>query len=57
MRTWQQCNDDDVDNEMTKKLRIEVKKWGISIESVTMTDIGITRSIRLFNEQAKREEL
>ena len=56
MRTWQQCNDDDVDNEITKKLRIEMRKWGINIESVTMTDIGITPSIRLFNEQLKKED-
>lgn len=56
MRTWQQCNDDDIDNEITKKLRVEIKKWGISIENVTMTDMGITPSIRLFNEQVKKED-
>ncbi len=56
IRTWQQCNDDDIDNEITKKLRVEIRKWGISIENVTMTDIGITPSIRLFNEQVKKED-
>ena len=39
-----------IDNEITKKLRIEVKKWGINVEKVTLTDIGLISSIRLFNE-------
>ena len=49
-KTWEQCRNPNVDNEITKKLRVEVKKWGINIEKVTLTDIGIIRSIRLFNE-------
>lgn len=55
IRTWDECNDDDVDNEITKKLRAEIKKWGIYIESVTMTDMGISPSVRLFNEQIKKD--
>lgn len=55
IRTWKQCNDEDVDNEITKKLRVEVRKWGINIESVTMTDMGIAPSVRLFNEQIKKD--
>ena len=49
-KTWEQCRNPNVDNEITKKLRTEVKRWGINIEKVTLTDIGIIRSIRLFNE-------
>lgn len=56
IRTWQECNDEDVDNEITKKLRIEVRKWGLSVDSVTMTDMGLTPSLRLFNEQIKKED-
>lgn len=50
-RNWSQCSDNELDNIITKKLRVEVKKLGIVIEKVTMTDIGLIRSIRLFNEQ------
>ena len=49
-RTWKQCADNQLDNIITKKTRNEVKKWGIDIEKVTLTDIGIIRSLRLFNE-------
>lgn len=49
-RTWAECNSDKLDNEITKKLRIEVKKWGINIDKVTLTDIGLIRTIRLINE-------
>ncbi len=53
IRNWEECNNDDLDNEITKKLRLEVKKWGISVESVTLTDMGLSPSFRLFNEQIK----
>ncbi len=50
IRDWAECNNIKVDNEITKKLRAEVKKWGIYIDKVTLTDIGIISSVRLFNE-------
>ena len=49
-KNWSQCTNSNIDNEITKKLRIEVKKWGINVEKVTLTDIGLISSIRLFNE-------
>jgi len=39
-----------LDGEIAKKLRVQVKKWGIEIESVCLTDITKTNSFRLFNE-------
>jgi len=56
IRTWQECLDEDIDNEIAKKLRVEVKKWGIYIESVTMTDMGITKSLRIYHDTAKNKE-
>lgn len=50
-RNWKDCSDNELDNLITKKLRVEVKRWGINVEKVTLTDIGLIRSIRLFNEQ------
>lgn len=49
-RDWKDCSDNELDNLITKKLRVEVRKWGINVEKVTLTDIGLIRSIRLFNE-------
>jgi len=49
-RDWQECNDNEIDNIIAKKLRVEVKKWGIEIEKFTMTDIGLIPSVRIFNE-------
>ena len=48
--SWQECLGTEVDNEITKKARSEIKKYGVHIEQVTLTDITKTRSIRLFNE-------
>lgn len=50
---WENCNDEKLANEITKKARVEARKWGIKIESVTLTDMGIIRSIRLFNTTEK----
>lgn len=44
-----------IDNELAKKLRVQVKKWGISIENVSLTDISETNSFRLFNENVKND--
>lgn len=49
-RDWIECSNNDFDNTVTKKLRVEMKKWGIQVDKVTLTDIGMIRSIRLFNE-------
>ena len=42
---------DDIDNEITKKLRLVVKKWGVNVDNVTLTDKVECPSLRLFNEQ------
>lgn len=49
-RTWQECMDIDLDNTIEKKVRLNVKKWGINIEDFTLVDKTITRSYRLFTE-------
>ena len=52
LRTFEECTDNDFDNTVTKKLRVEMKKWGIEVDRVTLTDIGQIKSLRLFNEGA-----
>lgn len=50
IRSFDECIANDFDNTITKKLRVEVRKWGIDVERVTLTDIGQIKSLRLFNE-------
>ncbi len=49
-RNFKECIENDFDNTVTKKLRVEVRKWGIEVDRVTLTDIGQIKSLRLFNE-------
>lgn len=46
----EKCIDPDLDNLLTKKARIEAKKWGVEIQQVTLTDIAPIRSFRLIND-------
>lgn len=54
-KTWNECRDNNLDNEITKKLRTQVRKWGFDVECVTITDLGLIRSYRLFNEAIKND--
>lgn len=47
---WEKCIDNDIDNLITKKVRTEIKKYGVEITQVTLTDIAKIRTIRLINE-------
>lgn len=49
-RTWEELKTYDIDNEITKKIRSEVKKYGIYIHEVTLTSFDKIRSYRLINE-------
>lgn len=44
------CIDPDLDNVLTKKVRVEAKKWGVDIQQVTLTDVAPIRSYRLIND-------
>jgi regulator of protease activity HflC (stomatin/prohibitin superfamily) len=47
---WEQCMSNELDDYITKKARHEAKKWGIEILTLTLTDLGQIRSIKLFND-------
>jgi regulator of protease activity HflC (stomatin/prohibitin superfamily) len=49
-RTWQEIREEDIDNEITKKLRLAVKKWGVHIENVTLSDKTESTVLRIFND-------
>lgn len=46
-KTWEECLSPSLDNEITKKVRVEAKRWGIEVESVTLGSLAILRSFRL----------
>ena len=48
--TSDKCVDPELDNILTKKARVEAKKWGVEIQQVTLTDIAPIRSYRLIND-------
>lgn len=55
LKNWKECNDIEIGSEITKKVRTEARKWGISVKEVTLTDLGEMRSFRLFNSNIVRD--
>jgi len=49
-KTLDECIDPEIDNTLTKKARVEAKKWGVEIQQVTLTDLAPIRSFRLIND-------
>lgn len=47
----EKCINTELDNILTKKARVEAKKWGVDIQQVTLTDVAPIRSFRLINDQ------
>jgi nucleoside-triphosphatase THEP1 len=45
-KTWEECRDESLDNEITKKVRLEAKRWGLEVETVTLSDLSRMRSFR-----------
>jgi regulator of protease activity HflC (stomatin/prohibitin superfamily) len=48
--TMEECTDAELDNTLTKKVRVEAKKWGVEVQQVTLTDLAPIRSYRLIND-------
>lgn len=46
----EECLDSELDNLLTKKVRVEARKWGVEIQQVTLTDIAPIRSYRIIND-------
>lgn len=44
------CIDQEIDNLLTKKVRVEAKKWGVEVLQVTLTDIAPIRSFRVLTD-------
>jgi regulator of protease activity HflC (stomatin/prohibitin superfamily) len=48
--TLDECTDAELDNTLTKKVRVEARKWGVEVQQVTLTDLAPIRSYRLIND-------
>lgn len=49
-KTLEECIDSEIDNTLTKKARVEARKWGVEIQQVTLTDLAPIRSFRIIND-------
>lgn len=49
-KTWEELQTIDLKPLITRKARLEAKRWGIEIETVTLSDLAKIRSIRLLND-------
>ncbi len=52
LTTWDDLVD--VNETITNKVKEYVVKWGIEVEAVTITDLGIVKSFRIFGDEAHK---
>ena len=50
--TWEELVD--VNHQITNEVKEFVVKWGIEVEAVTITDLGIVKSFRIFGDEAHK---
>ena len=48
--TLDECTDAELDNTLTKKVRVEARKWGVEVQQVTLTDLAPIKSFRFIND-------
>jgi regulator of protease activity HflC (stomatin/prohibitin superfamily) len=49
-KTLEEIYDNDLDTEITRKVRAEVRKYGITVEQITLITLGQIKSYRLIGE-------
>jgi regulator of protease activity HflC (stomatin/prohibitin superfamily) len=52
LTTWDDLVD--VNETITDKVKEYVVKWGIEVEAVTITDLGIVKSFRIFGDETHK---
>lgn len=50
---WAECNDSSLSGKISKQVKHEAAKWGIEVEEITLTDLGVMRSVRLLMDLEK----
>lgn len=54
-KTWDECQHDDLEEELKKAVKLEVKKFGIEVQKVTLPDLACIRSLRLLQDKLTDE--
>ena len=49
-KTWDELQNIDLKPIITRKVRSEAKRWGIEVETVTLSDLAKIKSLRLLND-------
>jgi regulator of protease activity HflC (stomatin/prohibitin superfamily) len=52
LTTWDDLVD--VNETITNKVKEYVIRWGIEVEAVTITDLGLVKSFRIFGDEAHK---
>jgi regulator of protease activity HflC (stomatin/prohibitin superfamily) len=52
LTTWDDLVD--VNETITNKVKEYVVRWGIEVEAVTITDLGIVKSFRIFGDESHK---
>jgi regulator of protease activity HflC (stomatin/prohibitin superfamily) len=52
LTTWDDLVD--VNETINNKVKEYVVRWGIEVEAVTITDLGIVKSFRIFGDEAHK---
>jgi regulator of protease activity HflC (stomatin/prohibitin superfamily) len=47
----------DVNTQITNEVREYVVRWGIEVEAVTITDLGLVKSFRIFNDEGHKSTI
>jgi regulator of protease activity HflC (stomatin/prohibitin superfamily) len=55
LTTWQDLVD--VNETITNKVKEYVVRWGIEVEAVTITDLGLVKSFRIFGDEGNKSTM
>jgi regulator of protease activity HflC (stomatin/prohibitin superfamily) len=47
----------DVNTQITNEVKEYVVRWGIEVEAVTITDLGLVKSFRIFGDEAHKSTI
>jgi len=47
----------DVNTQITNEVKEYVVRWGIEVEAVTITDLGLVKSFRIFNDEGNKNTM
>jgi len=55
LTTWEDLVD--VNSKITQEVKEYVVRWGIEVEAVTITDLGLVKSFRIFGDESNKSTI